>query len=102
MMKMQAITDKHVAEIDQNPRGDKKVRVDWKSDRLDDQDFSDNRRAGQVTQNIPGHIAVIMDGNGRWARKRRALPRHARTSVRGQVQFARPWRLAAEAWRLTT
>ena len=27
-------------------------------------------------QNIPTHIAVIMDGNGRWARKR-ALPRHA-------------------------
>ena len=27
-------------------------------------------------RNIPTHIAVIMDGNGRWARKR-ALPRHA-------------------------
>lgn len=26
--------------------------------------------------NIPTHVAVIMDGNGRWARKR-ALPRHA-------------------------
>jgi len=26
--------------------------------------------------NIPVHVAVIMDGNGRWARKR-ALPRHA-------------------------
>ena len=27
-------------------------------------------------QNTPTHVAVIMDGNGRWARKR-ALPRHA-------------------------
>ena len=29
-----------------------------------------------ANDNIPSHIAVIMDGNGRWA-KRRALPRHA-------------------------
>ncbi len=29
-----------------------------------------------ASDNIPTHIAVIMDGNGRWAR-RRALPRHA-------------------------
>ena len=29
-----------------------------------------------VSENIPAHVAVIMDGNGRWARKR-ALPRYA-------------------------
>ena len=36
-----------------------------------------------ANDNIPAHIAIIMDGNGRWAR-RRALPRHAghRSGVR--------------------
>jgi len=29
-----------------------------------------------ANEHIPTHVAVIMDGNGRWARKR-ALPRHA-------------------------
>ena len=29
-----------------------------------------------VTDNIPQHIAIIMDGNGRWA-KQRSLPRTA-------------------------
>ena len=42
--------------------------------------------------NIPTHVAVIMDGNGRWAR-RRALPRHAGhrsgvNSVRKTVETA--------------
>ena len=42
--------------------------------------------------NIPNHVAIIMDGNGRWAR-RRALPRHAGhrsgvNSVRRSVEFA--------------
>ena len=43
-------------------------------------------------QKIPTHVAVIMDGNGRWAR-RRALPRHAGHragvgSVRATVKYA--------------
>jgi undecaprenyl diphosphate synthase len=38
----------------------------------DSQLQDDLKRAG----NIPGHIAIIMDGNGRWA-KRRGLPRIA-------------------------
>lgn len=45
-----------------------------------------------ASDNIPAHIAVIMDGNGRWARKR-ALPRHAGHrsgvgSVRRTVELA--------------
>lgn len=45
-----------------------------------------------VDPNVPTHIAVIMDGNGRWARKR-ALPRHAGhrsgvASVRKVVEVA--------------
>ncbi len=43
-------------------------------------------------ENIPQHVAVIMDGNGRWARKR-ALPRHAGhrsgvSAVRKTVELA--------------
>ena len=50
-------------------------------------DIRDPRR-----QDIPAHIAVIMDGNGRWA-KSRALPRHAGhrsgvKSVRQTVELA--------------
>lgn len=32
-------------------------------------------RQVQVNGDVPGHVAVIMDGNGRWARQR-GLPRH--------------------------
>jgi len=35
-----------------------------------------NKRQTLDTSNLPVHIAIIMDGNGRWAR-RRALPRTA-------------------------
>ncbi len=38
---------------------------------------NNNKRAGELDlQNLPRHIAIIMDGNGRWAKKR-ALPRTA-------------------------
>ena len=41
--------------------------------------------AGQVDENrLPRHIAVIMDGNGRWA-KRRGLPRTAGHKVGAEV-----------------
>jgi undecaprenyl diphosphate synthase len=32
------------------------------------------KTAGEAQRHIPGHIAIIMDGNGRWAQKR-GLPR---------------------------
>ena len=39
--------------------------------------FSKENKAGQVDlNNLPCHVAVIMDGNGRWAKKR-GLPRTA-------------------------
>ena len=47
----------------------------------------DSKRAGSVK---PAHIAIIMDGNGRWAR-RRALPRQA-----GHRAGLKPVRMAVE------
>jgi undecaprenyl diphosphate synthase len=46
----------------------------------------------EQTDNIPKHVAIIMDGNGRWARSR-AMPRHAGhragvKSVRNVVETA--------------
>ena len=38
--------------------------------------FSSSTREIPETGKLPGHIAIIMDGNGRWAR-RRFLPRVA-------------------------
>ena len=45
------------------------------------------KRAGQAFSVLPRHIAIIMDGNGRWARKR-SLPRTAGHSA-GAETFRR-------------
>jgi undecaprenyl diphosphate synthase len=38
--------------------------------------FQDNRlKAGLDPDNMPKHIAVIMDGNGRWAKKQGFMTR---------------------------
>ena len=44
--------------------------------------------------NIPRHIAIVMDGNGRWARKR-GLPRKAGHSA-GSETFRRAAEILAE------
>jgi undecaprenyl diphosphate synthase len=46
----------------------------WKTSK--DKDMPDDRVAEILKQPVPNHIAIIMDGNGRWAKKR-ALPRMA-------------------------
>ena len=49
----------------------------WKKSKKRENQLSRSERIEKVKQNqIPNHIAIIMDGNGRWARKR-ALPRVA-------------------------
>ena len=47
--------------------------------------FKRSAKAGQVDfDNLPRHIAIIMDGNGRWAKKR-GLPRTAGHSAGAEV-----------------
>ena len=73
----------------------------------DSQGFSVARTGGQV----PGHVAIIMDGNGRWAR-RRGLPRTAghragvksvravvEESVRQGVRVLTLFAFSSENWR---
>jgi len=64
-----------------------------------------------VSGNVPRHVAIIMDGNGRWA-KRRLLPRVAghrkgveavrgviRTSVERGIEYLTLFAFSSENWR---
>ena len=52
--------------------------------------FSSKRKAESVPDIVPAHIGIIMDGNGRWAKKR-GLPRQA-----GHVTGAKVFRTIAK------
>jgi undecaprenyl diphosphate synthase len=73
--------------------------------------FESSTREIPVPREVPRHIAIIMDGNGRWA-KQRMLPRVAghrkgveavRTTVRGcierGVEFLTLFAFSSENWR---
>lgn len=73
--------------------------------------FSSSTQNIPVTGDIPAHIAVIMDGNGRWARKR-FLPRVAghkrgvevvrslvKTCAKQNVKFLTLFAFSSENWR---
>src|SRR6476646_8748940 len=57
--------------------GDKSMYSIWKRFAKKDASFDLAQKIQQVKRSsVPKHIAIIMDGNGRWAKKR-ALPRIA-------------------------
>jgi undecaprenyl diphosphate synthase len=73
--------------------------------------FTSSTRDIPVTTDVPGHVAIIMDGNGRWA-KQRFLPRVAghrrgveavrevvRRSIERGVKFLTLFAFSSENWR---
>ncbi|MDP8567687.1 isoprenyl transferase [Methylophilus aquaticus] len=73
--------------------------------------FSSSTKQVPETHNLPQHVAVIMDGNGRWAKKR-FLPRVAghqrglesvrqlvKTCVRLEIKYLTLFAFSSENWR---
>ena len=73
--------------------------------------MSVSESTAQARQNVPRHVAVIMDGNGRWARDR-SLPRHAghragvksvraivENSAKHGVEYLTLFAFSSENWR---
>src|SRR6195952_4391669 len=67
--------------------------------------------ASAVGQIIPGHVAIIMDGNGRWAKSRglpriaghregsRAVRRTVEAAIRSGVSWLTIYAFSSENWR---
>lgn len=72
---------------------------------------TDKPKQEQLPASIPSHVAIIMDGNGRWARER-GLPRHAghragvdnlrrviEAAVEFGIQYLTIYAFSTENWR---
>ncbi len=78
---------------------------------MNDSRFTSSTRMIPETQAVPRHVAIIMDGNGRWARKR-LMPRVAghsrgveavrnavRACIERRVEFLTLFAFSSENWR---
>ena len=72
---MQKLTDRHIAEIDRLLAGEGKGPDGGMSGTFAC-DFDSSTQRFPTRGDVPRHVAIIMDGNGRWA-KQRLLPRVA-------------------------
>ena len=100
---MQKMTDRHIADIDKLLPEKKRSCSRYERSAL--------RRRFPQTGDVPRHVAIIMDGNGRWA-KRRRLPRIAghrrgveavRATVRAcaerGIEYLTLFAFSSENWR---
>jgi undecaprenyl diphosphate synthase len=50
------------------------------------------------TEKLPSHVAIIMDGNGRWARQRNAVRNVIEAASELQIQFLTLYAFSTENW----